>query len=106
MKVAHLGIVLTCLLAGACSTPHTNQLVHENDSICIGSNFYIVGETTSFPWVKLNPNKSCLDKDNLPSTYVNFEKLESFQPNCVCRYSVACKNKCGIEHTCLDTCTD
>ncbi len=106
MKFVHLGLLITGVLAGACSTPHTNQLVHEKDSICISGSFYIVGDTISFPWVKLNPNNKCSDKENMPSTYVNFDKVESFQPDCVCRYSAACRKKCGVEDICLNACTD
>ncbi|HYQ46207.1 MAG TPA: hypothetical protein VER11_29760 [Polyangiaceae bacterium] len=107
MNKAALTTLVTSVLLVACSRgSEPILLVHENDPICIGANFYVVGETKSFPWVKLDPNNKCSDKANLPSTYVNFDKVESFQPNCVCRYSAACKKKCGIEDTCLETCRD
>ena len=102
-------VLATPILIASCSrggTESTTLLVHENDAICIGLNFYIVKETAAFPWVKLDPNNKCSDKENLPSTYVNFDKVETFQPNCVCRYSAACKKKCGVESICLDACQD
>ena len=94
-------LIATVALA-ACSA---RSLLHEGDSICIGSSFYVVGQTKSYPWVKLDPNKRCSDKENMPSTYVNFDKVESFQPNCVCRYSAACRKKCN-DVACLEACTD
>ena len=107
------GSLVTCVLMAtpilltSCSRgSESTLLVHENDTICIGLNFYVVKETKSFPWVKLDPNEKCSDKSNLPSTYVNFDKVETFQPNCVCRYSAACKKKCGVEDVCLDACRD
>ena len=105
MKIAAL--LFASFVLASCNRGHEpTLLVHENDAICIGSSFYIVKETGTFPWVKLDPNNKCSDKPNLPSTYINFDKVESFQPNCVCRYSAACKKKCGIEDVCLDACTD
>ena len=102
----------TSLIAGmalalaACGAKETGQrLIHSKDSICIGASFYVVGDVTSYPWIKLDPNLRCSERDNLPSTYVNFDKVDSFQPNCVCRYSAACRKRCDDE-TCLEACTD
>ena len=98
---------IALILLTSCSRDHESTiLVHANDTICIGPSFYIVKETGAFPWVKLDPNNKCSDTPNLPSTYVNFDKVETFQPNCVCRYSAACKKKCGVEDACLNACTD
>ncbi len=106
-KLARTALLMTPILVASCARPgEPTLLVHENDAICIGASFYIVKETKTFPWVKLDPNSKCSDKANLPSTYVNFEKVESFQPNCVCRYSAACKSKCGAEEVCLEACRD
>lgn len=101
-------LVAAVALLGSCSSSKSAQtLLHEKDTICIGASFFVVGDTSSYPWVKLDPNTTCEDKGNLPSTYVNFEKVESFQPNCVCRYSAACRRKCSSgNESCLDACTD
>jgi len=79
------------------------------DSICIGGTFHRVDDMKAYPWVSLSPNPKCAEPGT-PSAYVNIDRLESFKPDCTCKYSAACLKKCkesdiGLDK-CLSTCTD
>lgn len=104
--------VLVVLLGSGCNI--TGDLadapVKVGDSLCIGGDFYKVESKSAYPWVHLIANVTCQMKTGTPDTIIDFSKLSSFQPNCVCRYSVACRKFCEDEMfaaktKCLDSCT-
>lgn len=83
----------------------------KGDNICIGSNFYVVSDLKSYPWVKLSPNTRCVEHIDTPSSFVNVDHVDRFEPDCVCRYSAACKKACEGKildnyKACLEGCAD
>ena len=107
-----IGVVAALVgIAAGVSGCHSKEQppMKKGDNVCIGRNFYIVGDMATYPWVKMDPNERCQEHADVPPTFMNLSKVETFEPNCVCRYSAACRKKCLREvdtDSCLATCTD
>jgi len=104
LTVGSLALLVVC----GCKR-ESNPPMKVGDSICIGGTFHRVDETKAYPWVSLSPNPKCAEPGT-PNAYVNMDRLESFKPDCTCKYSAACLKKCkesdiGLDK-CLSTCTD
>ena len=99
------------MVAVGCKKEEAATPMKKGDSICIGSSFYTVDDMKAYPWVKLTPNLRCVEHADAPNSYVNVDRVDSFQPDCVCRYSAACKKSCeskilGDYKACLEACTN
>jgi hypothetical protein len=90
MKNLIIATVMVLSLAG-CSKRAPMKV---GDSVCVGSRFLLVNDTESYPWVKMTVNTRCAEHLNDPDLIINVEKLESFNPSCICRYSAACRKQC------------
>lgn len=75
----------------------------EGDSICIGSSFYKVADIKAYPWISLTPNSKCAEPGS-PNAYVNADRVDSFRPDCTCKYSAACVKECKESELPLDKC--
>jgi hypothetical protein len=98
--------------ASSCQQKQTSQQARpfkQGDNICIGPNFYVVGDMQTYPWVLMTPYAKCQEHENTPSTIMNVEKIDAYQPDCVCRYSAKFRKKCSREldaEACLAACKD
>lgn len=104
-------LVFAMLMGTGChgGDANTPPPMEVGDSICISGNFYKVKNTSAYPWVHMSANDECQTKTGMPDSYVDFSKIPSFNPDCVCRYSAACQTHCKGEigdarDTCLEGC--
>ena len=112
MKEVIAVVVLSALsmVAVGCKKENATPM-KKGDNICIGSRFLIVDDMQAYPWVKLTANRRCVEHADTPDSYVNVDRVDSFEPSCVCRYSAACKKSCEGKildgyKACLEACTD